>query len=557
MSQIHKTALSFLLTILSFGTVSYLEYNDVFPGLERRLYDQNRVREIERKLERAGEISMQYRREMLDRLRVLAAEPYTESIFSLDQKRPEVMLRENAFGALRETAPEITAIRFVAPDFEKIHYSSAASDLKQDSETLREYLDMDESETAWFTERISPSGSGPLVFLSVDGSGFRYVVPVRSGYGIVLGYGVFSVDMNGLIRHLERVSVVEDRESVLLTDEMLLVLDSDLLGAGIVERALHREFISGGRAGIDLLVSDTGSTMAMLSTTFGDQLVGTVIDERVLHLDTSVAILIPVTFCVTCFLLFFCLLNLRQSRRLVISQRLSRFKTLFLQEFMARPPVDAETLRGELVLHRSEILAGIIPDLAGRKRQIPAVVEKRYDAFFSELLSLCTSLGAHDDRAAVVTGQMECVFERALNEGVLARVERYGGFGCKAGTREDDPEISEGEISPIRNGEDSTASSGGSAESEQADDIVELQEIEESEELAELEEIEERQGFEGLDEVDEREELEAVDVEEFEDEEDLEPVDELEPAETSSPVKQNDVQPDRNGDRSGSPESRT
>lgn len=512
MRQIHKTMLSILLTILSFGTVSYLEYADILPEPDVRLYNRSRVREVERKLAMVGEISARYSREILDRLHTIAAEPYTESVYSLDQDRAEVARREDAFGILREAMPEIASIRFVAPGFEKIHYSSIPSDLKRNGETLREYHDMDEAETDRLTERVRSNGSDPVVLASPDGSGFICVIPVRSGYGSLLGYGLFELDLNGLTRELESADAVSGWESLYVTDTMLLVLDSDLFGTGIIERIENREFVPDAGVGVELSVSDTGSALAMIAGTVGDRTIGTVIDERMLHLDTSATILIPVSFCLTCFLLFFCLLNLRRSREAAVSQRLSRFKGLFLQEFLARPPVDAEILRGELVLHRNAIFEGITRDLGGRNRKVPAAIERRYDTFFSELVSLCSRLGSKEDRTEAISGQLACVFERARTEGVLSEVGSDRISELPACAQNDGPGTLSGGSRQQEHGHAAEFVEGSSAP-EQAEEIADCEVLEEFEESAELEELpkqEEQEEAEELEELEEPEELEEL-----------------------------------------------
>jgi hypothetical protein len=235
-----------------------------------------------------------------------------------------------------------------------------------------------------------------------------------------------------------------------------------------------------------------------------------------LELDTTLKVLVLVSFYTVLFLVVFLLANLRGEPLSVVTRKVKRFQLQVVKQYLDLKEQDKiQSLRDELARHSDEIRLDVRKSLGRVRKRDQEWVDRYIDTSWQEVMDLLRGPAPPAESASQADWKrLETLLQQALTQ---------GRFVVSTGTAP---------VVPPSRAKDRPDPVEDLEEIEEAEAVEDLEEVEEAEAVEDLEEVEEAEAVEDLEEVEEAEAVEDLEeVEEAEAVEDLEEVEEAEAVE--------------------------
>jgi len=529
MKLLKKFAISLLITVIMFSAFSLLAFSGLFEIIETRFYDQRVTKEIERELNRTYSIISEFHQKNIDRFHSILTLDSVKRVFLPNQSQEDIFRRDTIFENLKSEFPGILYVRFVDTKG-NIHFSTYENDLLKRTDFNIVYKNLKEVDREIPQEKLILN-EGEEINNIIDESRqvVIYQLPFYDNLGIYKGTVLFYLSTKSLRNLMLSRGILQPGQDFSLVHELGYVFYTDLVQNETLKREIKTEWESYNKGKeIVLLASTDLRKRFFLFTRYSEWFgfVGFVIPEDVFSISDSLKVILLAAFFITTFLIVFLLLNIKQDKLLVLSERVKRFQIRFLNEFIEnKETVDWEKWQSELRLLREDVKNQIKRGLGKLKDREEESVDLLIDKSWDDIISTLTSMAERKK------GVIESRIEIANLEQVIEKVLKKGRFALPVEVK---GRTSEKRIEKVVSGE------AGFPPTEEK--IKEPEELEEAESVGEVEEVEEQ-----LEEIEEEEAEELEEIEELKEPEEAQPVgeaeepeylEEAEPAEEAEEVEE-------------------
>jgi hypothetical protein len=577
-----KTAVSLLITVVIFACFTIAAFAGLFSTIEARFYEPAKITGIRKQLDTVSESSEIYIKTLLERFGTgtdsYAGNPIVSTYLSQEPADADVRQRTKITGDLFSETPGLDGIRLVDANGRNIQFSTYASDVLKQTDSLRMYKNYDELKT--------PSGESEFPFPAVaaadsltgnaekyrivfDGKNSRLIFsfPFYDSYAAYRGTILFYVDS----QDFDRMLVMQNLVSV--NNLCVLISDADgktggfvfgmpNVGRDVIEEQMLSKWQSNS-AGPDRIVSTfsgsgdkTDSDWILISGKENPFIkVSGVYQGSVFMMPQAVQVLLLVSVFITLFLIIFMVFSLRHDDMVVIRDRIKRFQFALVNEYLEKKEsVDWNDISKKIAGRRQDVSSEITKSLGRRAKkhldETNALINKSWDEIINALNVQSGNALAGQNVQRPLQDQQEIrrMLEEILQKGSISTQHTALPVMQKSAERAEPlEEVAEAE--PAEDAEvleevsEAEPAEGFESpeevpEAESAEEIEPLEGTSEAEPIGETESLEEVTEAEPVEEAEPLEEVsEAEPAEEFESPEEIpeaEPAEEIVPQEESS-----------------------
>jgi len=523
-----KASLSLLCAVLVFAALAVAAFSGLFNVVESRFYNPSITRSYEKSVESLAEASDLYHGLNLGRFGAALGQDAVKRSFLPNMSAEDVFNRVNILGKLQEETPGLTGLRLIDSSGKRIHFSTIPGDILRQSPVETLYRNYGDPGDPPYEAVSAPEKSPGRIGLDGASGRFVYSLPFSDSFGVYRGTAVFFVSVDGLLSYCIKAGLLS------VGDEAVFAGDRGiLLGVPGAGRETLREHVAGLWSSTPpsgpLTVTAGGSSDSLVlfsRSTARAGFLGVLASSSSFVFPAAMRWLLLASFFVTAYLLTFLLLNLRQDRMAVLSDRIKRFQITLLEEYLdnkadidfARWSRELEARRGEV---RTEIKKSVGKVAKGREGEVDELIDKSWD----EILDI---LGKKAESEALPSNVSVKEVERLIGEAL-----RRGNFVLPpAALSAPARAVAPSPAAPAPAEEVEEAEAAEEAESvEEAEPVEEAEAIEEAEPIAEAEAVAEAEPIAEAEAV-----AEAEPVEEAEAIEEAEPIAEAEAVAEAEPI---------------------
>ena len=419
-----KASLSLLIAVLLFAAFSVAAFSGLFDVIESRFYNPAVSRGYEEALAKASRLSDAYHARNIERFRAVLALDAVRRSFLPNMSAQDAFDRANALGKLQEETAGLVGLRLLDSNGKRMHFSTLPGDVLRRGATEIVYRNYGEAGDQPYEAISAPESSTGRI--GIDQSTGRFVcsLPFFDSFNVYRGSAVFLLSLDGLSSLLVKEGLLPVGEVLRPAGDKGIVLRSPA-AAGEALAARSAEVWAGGVGDKPLAIAastrEGGDSYVLFSRpTDRAGYVGFVLPASAFALPSPMKWLLLGSFLVTSYLLAFLLLNIRQDRMAVLSDRIKRFQITLLEESIGeKADLDLGRWRRELESRRAEVKGEIKKSVGRVRKNREAEVEELIDKSWDEILSV---LGARAEAAPSVSGgigvkELERILGEALKNG--------------------------------------------------------------------------------------------------------------------------------------------
>ena len=528
-----KASLSLLGSVLLFAAFAVAAFSGFFNVLESRFYDPAVTRQYSDNLAAIAKATDVWNGLNFSRFAAALDSQAIKRSFLPNLSAQDAFDRANILGKLQADTPGLAGIRLIDVDGKRMHFSTFPGDIlkKTDASILyRDYGSPDDLPPAKFELPVDSRG----IFRVDEESGrLFYALPFSDENGLRRGTALFLLSPAGLLDALVKAGLVQVGDTLMPAGPAGLLfrapmVEGDSLGARVAE-AWGQGL---GSRPITIGESSSGSSWTLLSASTNDGFrLGVLLPSSTFSIPLAMKILLLIAFFLTAYLLLFLLLNLRQEKSTIVSERIKRYQIGMLEaSFAEKADHDLARWKRLLESRRAEYSEGIKADLGKLSPAQEAEAEELIQKSWDEIIAVLDRRVSDQDRIGSASiKEIERLIKEALGKAsfvlpasalIPPQAPVPAASSPTAPTAKQAP--------PPRR----AASPAALEEVEEAEALEEVEEAEALEEVEEAEALEEVEEAEALEEVEEAEALEEVEeaeaLEEVEEAEALEEVEEAE-----------------------------
>ena len=506
-----KASLSLLFAVLVFAAFAVAAFSGLFDLVESRFYNPTVARSYEKTLDEAAKASDAYHSLNLERFRAVLGTDAVKRSFLPNMGAQDAFDRANAFGKLQEETPGLTGLRLVDAAGKRIHFSTFRTDIQRQTDTETIYRNYGDSGDRPYEELASAEATGGRIILDPEGNRFVYSLPFSDSFGVYRGSALFYVSQSGLVSSLLRSGLMALGDEAILAADQGVILKVPIAGkdalaahiAGLWRDGLSRDPLTITEA------SGTSSSLVLFSRkTASAGALGMVVPSSSFVFPASMKWLLLGSFFITAYLLAFLILNLRQDRMTVLSDRIKRFQINLLEGYLAnKADIDFERWSRELEARRGEVKVEFKRSMGIKRKAADSEVDALVDKSWDEILAI---LGKKAEAEALPSGVSVKEVERLIAEAI-----RKGNFVLPPQVVEVQapsvarlPSVAPATVAAVP--APRPVPSPASRETEELEEAEAVEEVEDLEEAEAVEEAEDLEEAEAVEEVEDLEEAEAV-----------------------------------------------
>jgi hypothetical protein len=524
MTNSQKIALSLLLTILLTTGFAFFAYSGFFSFIEARYYNTRVSETVTEDLDFKNRSVSSYHAANFDRFRQLLSGFDPGAVYAPNWDQETIFSIRNLIEAFQDTYRGVVGLRFI-DDQGKIHFSTFPEDSERAGQYKTIYRNMPEYEGQLFDLSVDDEDS--LVFLADTGQ-FVYSISALDAGGRKRGTTLWYVSRRDFERALSRSGALDPAEDLQIVDGGFLFGSYGGIGEDFSwpeENGSRREVWSNGDGNsFYLFTADSGTVPS------GYGKVGMFVDTDEFALDSSLKIILIIATFFSLFLILFLILNLRQDKVLVLSDRVRRFQIQFLREYLERKDeLDWDRWHRDVISRKDEVKKGIKAGLGSLKPTDEEEVDRLIESGWEEIFSVIDRRIA-DRSPALPAGQVDIRNLEEVVGKILALGQSEAGAAGGGAAVSGQPGLVQTPAAPAGTSDkvEELRETAGIAEPVEPESTVQA-----GEELEELEELEEMEPAEAEEVVEAAEEAEEA----GEELEELEELEEMEPAEAEEVVE--------------------
>ena len=486
MKAVQKVTLSLLLAVVVFSLFSLFAFSGLFRVIESNFYDARVRALLTSNLDAARSAIDGYDQANYGRFAAILTNDSIRRIYSPNQSTEDIFSRANLFQKLEADYPGLLFVRFI-DDRGNIHFSTLASDVLQTTKYEIAYKTLLQADPSVPPSQLSLAGPADGRVIVGDGR-LLYRLPAYDTLGERRGTAIFYVSAQDLVQYLVKSSLLAAGQSIALVPSRGILLNVSAEQEANLVAAVAKEWATGQAAGKERpVVEDSGGSELVLFTTESKSagFVGTTVARGEFSLNPTLRMLLSASIFITTFLIAFLILNLRQDKLLVLSERIKRFQISFLKGYLEnRQDLDWARWYRDLELRSLEVKGEIKKGIGSLTKEREEEVDKLIDKSWEDILSVLGKRVEQEHLAPVEVRGLEETIRR-----VLATAE------LKMPLREALPERpAAGHEAPGRS-EGAPLPGGSAPHTEQLQgEGAEEEEVAELEEVSELEPVEEEGG---------------------------------------------------------------
>ncbi|HUX37657.1 MAG TPA: hypothetical protein VMV44_07100 [Rectinemataceae bacterium] len=506
-----KASLSLLGSVLLFAAFAVAAFSGFFNVLESRFYDPAVTRQYSDNLAAIAKATDVWNGLNFSRFAAALDSQAIKRSFLPNLSAQDAFDRANILGKLQADTPGLAGIRLIDVDGKRMHFSTFPGDIlkKTDASILyRDYGSPDDLPPAKFELPVDSRG----IFRVDEESGrLFYALPFSDENGLRRGTALFLLSPAGLLDALVKAGLVQVGDTLMPAGPAGLLfrapmVEGDSLGARVAE-AWGQGL---GSRPITIGESSSGSSWTLLSASTNDGFrLGVLLPSSTFSIPLAMKILLLIAFFLTAYLLLFLLLNLRQEKSTIVSERIKRYQIGMLEaSFAEKADHDLARWKRLLESRRAEYSEGIKADLGKLSPAQEAEAEELIQKSWDEIIAVLDRRVSDQDRIGSASiKEIERLIKEALGKAsfvlpasalIPPQAPVPAASSPTAPTAKQAP--------PPRR----AASPAALEEVEEAEALEEVEEAEALEEVEEAEALEEVEEAEALEEVDEAEALEEV-----------------------------------------------
>ena len=528
-----KASLSLLGSVLLFAAFAVAAFSGFFNVLESRFYDPAVTRQYGDNLSAIAKATDVWNGLNFSRFAAALDSQAIKRSFLPNLSAQDAFDRANILGKLQADTPGLAGIRLVDLDGKRIHFSTFPEDIlkKTDASILyRDYGKPEDLPAAKFD--LAPDSKG--IFRVDEGSGrLYYALPFSDENGLRRGTALFFLSPAGLLDALVKAGLVQVGDTVIAAGPAGLLFRAPLAEGDNLGTRVAEAWSQGlGSRPISIGESSSGSSWTLLSASTRDGFrLGVLLPSSTFAIPLAMKILLLIAFFLTAYLLLFLLLNLRQEKSTIVSERIKRYQIGMLEaSFAEKADHDLARWKRLLESRRAEYSEGIKADLGRLSPTQEAEAEELIQKSWDEIIAVLDRRVSDQDRIGSASiKEIERLIKEALGKAsfVLPASALVSAQGLPPASPAARP------APPPRKAPMAAAIE----EAEALEEVEEAEALEEVEEAEALEEVEEAEALEEVEEAEALEEVEEVEaLEEVEEVEEAETLEEVEEAEAPSPV---------------------
>lgn len=421
-----KASLSLLVSVLIFAAFAVAAFSGLFNVVEARFYNPSVSRAWEKVLDKAAAASDTWHEGNLERFRKALDYDYVKRSFLPNASTEDAFKRSTTFGKLQENSPGLVGYRFVDSAGKRIHFSNLPGDILKQSPTEILYrLYGDASDLAYdsiASPEPAPGASQGKIFLDPAQRQFIYSLPFIDGFGVYRGTAFFLVSQTGLASSLLGQGILKVGDEAVFAGKEGIVLKAPLDSRDLIVARIADIWKAVPSAGPEPIIEGSASGLVLFSrtTALGGKL-GLLVAQSEFAFPAAMKWLLLAVFFVTAYLLSFLLLNLRQDRMTVLSDRIKRFQINLLEGYIDnKADIDFERWSRELEARRGEVKEEFKRSLGRRRRGADSSVDSLIDKSWDEIIAI---LGKRAGPEALPSGldikEVERLITAALKGGTF------------------------------------------------------------------------------------------------------------------------------------------
>ncbi|HOX48415.1 MAG TPA: hypothetical protein PLG14_04445, partial [Spirochaetales bacterium] len=387
-----KANLSLLIAVLVFAAFSVAAFSGLFDVVEARFYNPSITAAYEKSLDSMAEASDLYHGLNLERFSAVLGKDAVKRSFLPNLSAEDAFERTNALGKLQEETPGLAGIRLIDSNGKRIHFSNVPGDILKQSQLETLYRNYGEAGDPPYASLEAPDASAGAVRLDPQAGRYVYSLPFRDSFGVYRGTAVFLVSQGGLLSSFLKAGLVSVGDDVLAAGDRGILLKTPVPGRAALAARAAELWTAGMPEGPVPLAGGEGldSLVLFSKSTARAGYLGLIVPASAFVFPATMKWLLLGSFFVTAYLLSFLLLNLRQDRMAVLSDRIKRFQITLLEEYLDnKADIDFDRWRRELEARRGEVRGEIKksvgPFRKGREGEVDELIDKSWDEILAVL----------------------------------------------------------------------------------------------------------------------------------------------------------------------------
>ncbi|MEM5948695.1 hypothetical protein WKV44_09080, partial [Spirochaetia bacterium 38H-sp] len=418
MSVSQKVFLSLLISILIASSVAVLGFFEGFDLVELKFVQPA----IEKKAALSALRLDDFLQDRLfagrDYLDGVFSEPAFRRVFRTVQSEEDIKKRLDLVLELSSAFPELGFVRIVSLDGRRVHFSTNASDIREQSSDRVLFKNFDEiADAALYSFIFSSEDKKPGFFLLPELSSIVLYSFVEDDFGVLQGAAFCYMRLSSLSVLLARASVISPGESLVMLDSGNILIDSVSLLPEERESFLEAVESAGDKI---RLKRSSGEVLEGIKVEGKIASYFLLFPDSVLHLSPLLKVLIVLTVFWFCFILLLFLLNLRRDPVTVAVLRLRRFEREIISDLVEnRENLNLVRKKKELELRKEEIKKRVLHGLRFKK-DVAEDIEKLLDRSWTEVLNILSAIAGDYSYDSSLKKTLEDFMSRLLAEGGLS-----------------------------------------------------------------------------------------------------------------------------------------
>ncbi|MBR4004643.1 MAG: hypothetical protein IKI90_02225 [Treponema sp.] len=526
MTSGHKTALSLLITVLTFSLLCVFAFAGGFNYIEMHFYEPRIVKNINQTLDGISTDFDEYISSLKRNFAGYVSDPKSKTFFERESTLTDIQDRQALTAEFMENNPGLEGIRVVDSQDRHIHYSTYPSDLMMQTEDYISYQDYNDSipfssvivaDTGAFAGDVEAFAALCSLYFDDAKDRFVFSYPYFDNYTAYRGTIIFYVNAQDFTRTVisKNLIALNTRSKIIAPKETHgvrqtaqncgIVFGFPTVGRELLDSKILENWSKGQYEVEQLAQDENGDIMILVTgTTAKTAKIGWICTDQEFSFSQMEKALLLTCLFITLFLIIFMLFNLKHDDNVIIRERIHKFEMALFREYLERKESeDWSTLQKTASLRKQDVNAEIIKSLGSIGRKHSTEISRALDQSWTEFLH-------------IISGS----YKQSL--------EQFSSNRANTPAIADETKVEI--IEPVQVPQNQLPAQADNVEEVQeleeipeAEPVEELEEVPEAEAVEELEEVPEAEAVEELEQIPEQiEELEEIPEEDTDDEEDLE-----------------------------------
>jgi hypothetical protein len=389
MKSIHKVLISLLVSIVIFTVFTILGFSGLFEQIETDFYFERVKENSYSNLDGiSDQLNTNFAGLSAD-LQALFSDDAFKRSYRVNQSQADIIRRQELYTDLSTSNSGLTAIRIVNAEGNELHYSTRISDVRSQTGQQINYRSLETLESAIpFEELLKEEVDSPSIIFSPSDNQFIYSQVIRDDFDLFQGTAIAYISPIALELDLIQQGQLTSSEKIaVLGNDLLLVNTPGSLFSVFQQELLESSEMLASEQEFPIFLGDIGYLFFPLVT-------DSILVENLklfylvplssVELSTEFRIIILTAIFLTSFLILFLLLNIRQDKMILVSDRLKRFQIYLVQEYFDKKEnIDIKNWTNELKHRKNEVRKQITSGLKNlddkQEAEINSLIDRNWD----------------------------------------------------------------------------------------------------------------------------------------------------------------------------------